>query len=167
MVQGAVRDPYLVLGVGRDATAAQVSAAHRRLAKSHHPDLHPDGPETTARMRDINEAWEILSSPERRAVWDLEHPSHGTAASASHWSGGRGPIPARTIVRSQASIRWRTAAGDPRSARQATVRAQPRPERREPVASGFLDGPWAAVMAGALGLVILAAAVIAGRLVGV
>lgn len=166
MPSGAVRDPYAVLGVPRSATTRQVAAAHRRLAKSHHPDLHDGGPEAAALMREINEAWEVLSSPERRAAWDLEHPWSGTGAAGSHWGGGRQPIPTSAAVRAQVSTPWRTAAGDPRSARRGTLRVRPRPPRPEPAPRTFQETPWAAAIAAGVGLVILLAAIVAGRLIG-
>lgn len=119
-----------------------------------------------ARMREINEAWEVLSSPARRAAWDLEHPWSGTPAGGSHWSGGRHPVPASAAVQAQVSTRWRTAAGDPRSARKGTLRVGPRPRREKAPPKGFLETPWAAVIAGGVGLVILTAAIVAGRLIG-
>lgn len=165
MPNGAAHDPYAVLGVSRAASSKQLARAHRRLAKSHHPDLHAGGTDAAARMREINEAWEILSSPARRAAWDLEHPSSGTAAAASHWSGGRSPVQTATSVHAHVSSPWRTAAGDPRSERRGTIRLRPRQEQIE-APKGFLETPWAAVIAGALWLVVLAAAIVAGRLVG-
>jgi curved DNA-binding protein CbpA len=48
-------DPYSVLGVPRGATDQQLRDAYRRLAKQHHPDLHP-GAEAAERMRRVNEA---------------------------------------------------------------------------------------------------------------
>ena len=70
-------DPYAVLGVARDATPLQVARAHRHLAKAHHPDLHEGAAEAAGRMRNINEAWAILSNPARRAEYDGSHPSSG------------------------------------------------------------------------------------------
>ena len=166
MPRSAVRDPYAVLGLPRQATASQVAAAHRRLAKSHHPDLHHGGAEAARQMREINEAWEVLSSAERRAAWDLEHPWSGTPAGGSHWSGGRQPVSVSAAVQAQVSTRWRTAAGDPRSARKGTLRVGPRPPRETPPPKGFLETPWAAIIAGAVGLAILTAAIVAGRLIG-
>lgn len=166
MPSRTTRDPYAVLGVPREATTSQVAAAHRRLAKSHHPDLHDGGADAAAQMREINEAWQVLSSPERRATWDLEHPGSGTAAGSSHWSGQRTPVAVRSSARAQVSTPWRTAAGDPRSARRGTLKVGPRPAREAPKPSGFLETGWAAVIAGGVALAILVAAVVAGRLIG-
>jgi curved DNA-binding protein CbpA len=166
MPVGTVRDPYAVLGVPREATTKQVAAAHRRLAKSYHPDLHDGGPEAAARMREINEAWEVLSSPERRAAWDLEHPWSGSGPATSHWHGERQRVDPSPSVRAQVSTKWRTAAGDPRSARRGRAKVEPRPPRVEAAPKGFLETGWAAVIVGAVSLVILTAAIVAGRLIG-
>ena len=166
MPVGAIRDPYAVLGVPREASSSQVASAHRRLAKSYHPDLHDGGADAAARMREINEAWEVLSSPERRAAWNLEHPGHGTPAGGSHWGGYRQPVTTAASPRAQVSTKWRTAAGDPRSARRSKVRIQPRPPKEAAGPKGFLETPWAAVIVGGLGLVILTLAIVAGRLIG-
>jgi DnaJ domain len=62
---------YEVLGLGSDAQPEQVKAAFHRLAKSSHPDVNA-GDETAAkRFREVNQAYEILSNPERRTVYDL------------------------------------------------------------------------------------------------
>ncbi|MEW6033596.1 MAG: molecular chaperone DnaJ [Chloroflexota bacterium] len=63
------RDYYRVLGVGRNATPEEVKKAFRRLAFQHHPDRNRDeGAE--GRFKEINEAYQVLSDPERRASYD-------------------------------------------------------------------------------------------------
>jgi len=86
-------DPYATLGVPRGASARQVQQAYRRLARRYHPDLHPDA-EATERMQRLNQAWDILSSPSRRASYDAESASSGSAG-GGHWSASRrsGPMP--------------------------------------------------------------------------
>lgn len=74
-------DPYRILGVSRGTSRADIAAAHRRLAKSTHPDLH--GSDGVARMQAINRAWFLLSDAGRRAAWDAAHPDPLTAA--PHW----------------------------------------------------------------------------------
>lgn len=63
------RDYYEALGVPRDATAEAIKKAYRALARKFHPDLNK-GPEAEARMKDVNEAYAVLSDPERRAAFD-------------------------------------------------------------------------------------------------
>lgn len=69
MPSGADVDLYRVLGVARDATAAEIRRAYRRLAREHHPDLnpHPDGQHRFARLA---HAYEILHDPVQRAHYD-------------------------------------------------------------------------------------------------
>jgi curved DNA-binding protein CbpA len=85
-------DPYATLGLPRGASERQVQQAYRQLARRYHPDLHPDA-ETTERMQRVNQAWEILSSPTRRASYDAESASRGSAG-GGHWSASRrsGPM---------------------------------------------------------------------------
>jgi molecular chaperone DnaJ len=62
------RDYYAVIGVGRDATEADIKRAFRELARKHHPDVNPqDGGEA---FREINEAYAVLSDREARARYD-------------------------------------------------------------------------------------------------
>src|SRR3954447_8467894 len=63
------RDPYEVLGVSRGASEADVKKAFRRLAREKHPDVNPS--ETAEEdFKEIGEAYEILSDPERRGAYD-------------------------------------------------------------------------------------------------
>ena len=63
-------DLYATLGVARDATAAQIRSAYRKLAKKHHPDLNPGDTAAEARFKGISAANEILSDPDKRAQHD-------------------------------------------------------------------------------------------------
>ena len=81
-----IADPYATLGVARGATPSQVRAAYRRLAKRYHPDVHADA-RATERMRHINQAWEVLSTADRRAQYDSSVASHGAAPGYGHWAG--------------------------------------------------------------------------------
>jgi molecular chaperone DnaJ len=65
-----VRDPYDVLGVDRSATDAELKAAFRKLAAQHHPDRNPDDPSAAERFKDLNQAYQILSDPDKRAAYD-------------------------------------------------------------------------------------------------
>jgi molecular chaperone DnaJ len=64
------RDFYEVLGLQKGATADEIKKAYRRLAKENHPDLHPDDKECEARFKEINEAYEVLSDPDKKAKYD-------------------------------------------------------------------------------------------------
>ncbi len=64
------KDYYRILGVARDATAADIKSAFRRLARETHPDANPDNPAAAERFREAAEAYEVLSSPERRQRYD-------------------------------------------------------------------------------------------------
>ncbi len=64
------RDYYQVLGVGRDAQAAEIKKAYRRLAVQYHPDKNPGNPEAEERFKEVAEAFEVLSDPRRREVYD-------------------------------------------------------------------------------------------------
>jgi molecular chaperone DnaJ len=63
-------DLYAVLEVSRDASPDELKRAYRRLARQYHPDAHPNDPEAEARFKEVSQAYEILSDPERRANYD-------------------------------------------------------------------------------------------------
>jgi molecular chaperone DnaJ len=64
------RDYYEVLGVGRDADEAAVKKAFRRLARELHPDVNAHDPEAEEKFKEAAEAYEVLSDPERRQLYD-------------------------------------------------------------------------------------------------
>jgi DnaJ-class molecular chaperone len=65
-----MRDPYDVLGLKRDADEAAIKAAYRKLAKRHHPDLHPGDKKAAERFSELNNANDLLSDPEKRGRFD-------------------------------------------------------------------------------------------------
>lgn len=64
------RDYYQVLGVDKKASADDIKKAYRKLAKESHPDLHPNDKTAEERFKELNEANEVLSDPEKRARYD-------------------------------------------------------------------------------------------------
>jgi molecular chaperone DnaJ len=64
------RDYYEILGVARDASDADIKKAFRQLALKHHPDRNPGDSEAEERFKAINEAYAVLSDPERRSQYD-------------------------------------------------------------------------------------------------
>src|SRR5579884_1392733 len=69
-----VRDYYEVLGVPRTADEGQIKAAFRRLAMQYHPDRNPGDPSAAERFKEVNEAYAVLSDPEKRRRYDRFGP---------------------------------------------------------------------------------------------
>ena len=64
------RDYYEVLGLSRGASEDEIKKAYRQQAKKCHPDLHPDDKEAEAKFKELNEAYEVLSDPDKKARYD-------------------------------------------------------------------------------------------------
>jgi curved DNA-binding protein len=64
------KDYYQTLGVDRKATAEEIKRQYRKLALKYHPDKNPDDPSAEGRFKEINEAYEVLGDPEKRAKYD-------------------------------------------------------------------------------------------------
>lgn len=60
-----VTNPYEVLGIEKGASKEEIKKAYRKKAKEYHPDLHPDDPKAAEKMNEINEAYDMLSNPEK------------------------------------------------------------------------------------------------------
>jgi molecular chaperone DnaJ len=102
------QDPYAVLGVDRDADAETLKKAYRRLARQYHPDVNSD-PGAQEKFKEVSAAYEILSDPEKRRVFDRGGDPFGAggfgqgtgfsftdimdAFFGGQQSGGRGPRP--------------------------------------------------------------------------
>ena len=65
----AYRDYYAILEIGPEASEVEIRVAYRRLARRYHPDLHPERADAEARLKELNEAYEVLRDPVRRAQY--------------------------------------------------------------------------------------------------
>ncbi len=65
-----MRDLYDVLGVSRGSTTEEIKRAYRQLARQLHPDANPDDPNAEARFKEVAQAYEVLSDPEKRHRYD-------------------------------------------------------------------------------------------------
>ena len=82
-----------MLGVQKGATADEIKSAYRKMAKQCHPDLHPGDKEAEARFKELNEANEVLSDPDKRARYDqfgFNDPSMGGFGGGGFDFGGMG-----------------------------------------------------------------------------
>ena len=64
------RDFYKILGVSRSANTNQIKKAYRKLAKEMHPDKNPGDEEAEERFKDLGAAYEVLSDPDQRKIYD-------------------------------------------------------------------------------------------------
>ncbi|MBX6342321.1 MAG: DnaJ domain-containing protein, partial [Thermomicrobiaceae bacterium] len=94
------KDYYKILGVPRDADEKTIKAAYRKLARKYHPDVNKTDKQAEERFKEINEAYEVLKDPEKRAKYDRfgadweryqQAEQAGAGADFSDWFfGGRG-----------------------------------------------------------------------------
>jgi hypothetical protein len=79
-------DPYVILEITRSATDAEIRAAYLALVSRYHPDRHEGNPLAdlaSAKLAEVNRAYEILSDPARRAAWDDTNGASGVPLGAT------------------------------------------------------------------------------------
>lgn len=88
----ADRDYYDILGVSRDASADALKKAYRNLARKFHPDVNPEDKTAEAKFKEVQEAYDVLSDPEKKALYDQYGKAgfqgagpFGPRAGASEW----------------------------------------------------------------------------------
>src|ERR1700730_5747470 len=64
------KDYYKVLGVEQNASKADIKSAYRKLARKYHPDVNPNNKKAEAQFKEVNEAYQVLSDPEKRRKYD-------------------------------------------------------------------------------------------------
>ncbi len=82
-------DYYKILGVDKSIPQKDVKRAYLKRAKQFHPDLHPDDPKAKAKFQALNEAYEVLNDPDKRAKYD-RYGEHWREAEAYAGAGGQG-----------------------------------------------------------------------------
>ena len=94
----AKRDYYEVLGISRSADAAAIKKAYRKLAKKYHPDNNAGNPAAEEKFKEIAEAYDVLSDPEKKklydqfghAAFDQNGAPGGSAGGYQDFTGGNG-----------------------------------------------------------------------------
>jgi DnaJ-class molecular chaperone len=89
------KDYYSTLGVAKTASAKEIKAAYRKLARKHHPDVNPGDKSAEGKIKDLNEAYEVLSDADKRKKYDelganwraYEHAGPGAGAGAGYARG--------------------------------------------------------------------------------
>ncbi|MEW6735230.1 MAG: molecular chaperone DnaJ [Acidobacteriota bacterium] len=85
----AQEDYYKLLGVARDASADEIKKAYRRLARKHHPDVNPGDKSAEEKFKKISEAFEVLSDPKKREIYD-RYGTYSDNMSGAAQAGGFG-----------------------------------------------------------------------------
>ena len=87
----AKRDYYEVLGVPKNASEQDIKKAYRSMAKKYHPDRNKDNPEAEAKFKEVQEANEVLSDPQKRAAYDqYGHAAFENGGAGAGGFGGQG-----------------------------------------------------------------------------
>jgi curved DNA-binding protein len=82
------KDYYKILGVDKNASADEIKKVYRKLARKHHPDVNPNNKEAEEKFKEISEAYEVLSDPEKRKKYDQLGADWKRYEQAGHGGGG-------------------------------------------------------------------------------
>ncbi|MEA1960341.1 MAG: molecular chaperone DnaJ [Bacillota bacterium] len=94
----AKRDYYETLGVSKDASADEIKQAYRQMAKKYHPDLNKEDENAAEKFKEVGEAYEVISDPQKRATYDryghdaFDPTKGGTGFDFDNMGGGFGDI---------------------------------------------------------------------------
>src|SRR4051812_14536071 len=86
----ATTDPYKTLGVDKKASDDDIKKAYRKLARQYHPDRNPDNPSAEERFKEIQQAYSILSDPEKKRQYDSGGGIFGSGFDPSAFRRGGG-----------------------------------------------------------------------------
>jgi molecular chaperone DnaJ len=81
-----MKDYYSILGVGRDASQDQIKKSYRKLAMEYHPDKNANNPSAEERFKEISEAYDTLSNPEKKQKYDNPNPFGGFGNWGNDWN---------------------------------------------------------------------------------
>ena len=87
------KDFYHTLGVGRDASQAEIQKAYRNLARKFHPDVNPDDKQAKQKFQEVQEAFDVLNDPKKREMYDR----YGSSFQQAGAGPGGGPWTCRRI----------------------------------------------------------------------
>src|SRR5262245_62654126 len=86
------KDYYKILGVPKTADEKEIKAAYRKLARKHHPDVNAGNKDAEAKFKEVGEAYEVLSDPDKRQRYDALGADWASyerqAAAGGGWPGG-------------------------------------------------------------------------------
>ena len=125
-----MRDPYEVLGVAKNATAKEIKAAYRKLAKKYHPDQNPDDPKAKERFNAATQAYDIVGDEKNRGAFDRgEIDAEGKPRFQGFEGGSRRRslrrLPPPGAARAGSRFEFRTGGGDRRRHFQRNFRRRP------------------------------------------
>src|SRR5258708_2073676 len=86
------KDYYQILGVPKTATDKEIKAAYRKLARKHHPDVNQGNKAAEDTFKDVGEAYDVLSDPDKRAKYDMYGDQWKAASQGGFQPGGQGGV---------------------------------------------------------------------------